>query len=108
VPPGIKPQEVMAALAEFVDFSSLGYRPSPPVLSRDDSDKPYERGAAFAAPRKGMTREEAEHEFGAPVSENEHREGGLRVTTLRFVRSDQQIVGDFVEGILVRFSMSSR
>jgi len=108
VPPGVKPQEVMAALAEFVDFSSLGYRPSPPVLSRDDRDEPYERGAAFAAPRKGMTREEAEHEFGAPVSENEHREGGLRVTTLRFVRSDQQIVGDFVEGVLVRFSMSSR
>jgi hypothetical protein len=107
VPAGIKPQEVMAALAEYVDFSSLGYRPSPPALSHG-GDEPYDRDASFAAPRKGMTRDEAEHEFGAPVSENEHREGGLRVTTLRFVRNDQQIVGDFVEGILVRFSMSSR
>jgi hypothetical protein len=105
VPAGIKPEEVMAALAEFVDFSSLGFRPPVPALSRDDRDGPGDR---TAAPRKGMTREEAEHAFGPPASENEHREGGLRVVTLRFVLPDQQIVADFVEGVLVRFSMSSR
>jgi hypothetical protein len=55
-----------------------------------------------------MTREEAEHEFGPPASENEHREGALRVVTLRFVLRNEQIVGDFVEGVLVRFSTSSR
>jgi hypothetical protein len=103
VPAGIKPEEVMAALAEFVDFTSLGYRPAAPVLSRDSA--PGERGVA---PRKGMTRDEAEHEFGPPVSDDEHPEGGLKVTTLRFVLRDQQIVADFVEGILVRFSISSR
>jgi hypothetical protein len=105
VPAGIKPDEVMAALADFVDFSSLGYRPPAPALSRDDRDGPDDR---TAAPRKGMTREEAEHEFGPPASENEHREGGLRVVTLRFVLRDQQIVADFVEGVLIRFSTSSR
>jgi hypothetical protein len=108
VPAGIKPEEVMAALAEFVDFSSLGYHPPAPVLSRDEHDDRDDRDDRTVAPRKGMTREEAEHEFGPPASENEHREGGLRVVTLRFDLRNQQIVGDFVEGVLVRFSTSSR
>lgn len=108
VPAGIKPEEVMAALAEFVDFSSLGYHPPAPVLSRDERDDRDDRDDRTVAPRKGMTREEAEHEFGPPTSENEHREGGLRVVTLRFDLRNQQIVGDFVEGVLVRFSTSSR
>jgi hypothetical protein len=105
VPAGIKPEEVMAALAEFVDFSSLGYHPPSPVSSRNDRDDRNDRTVAL---RKGMTREEAEHEFGPPASENEHGEGGLRVVTLRFGLRDQQIVADFVEGVLVRFSTSSR
>jgi hypothetical protein len=108
VPAGIKPEEVMAALAGFVDFSSLGYHPPAPVLSRDERDDRDGRDDRTVAPRKGMTREEAEHEFGPPASENEHREGGLRVVTLRFDLRNQQIVGDFVEGVLVRFSTSSR
>ena len=55
-----------------------------------------------------MTRDEAEREFGPPVTASEHREGGLLVTTLRFERRDQEITADFVEDVLVRFSMSSR
>ncbi len=99
VPSGIKPEEVMAALAQWVDFSSAGF-PAPGV----------DRAAsAFTtSPRKGMTRAEAEREFGPAVNDNEHREGGLTVNTLRFVSRDQQLVADFVEDTMVRFSMSSR
>ena len=101
----------MAALSEYVDFSSLGYRPAVmPALSRNDLDDRDDRGRRDdgALPRKGMTRNEAQLEFGPPVGENEHVEGGLRITTVRFVRGDNLIVADFVEGVLVRFSMSSR
>jgi hypothetical protein len=111
VPSGIKPEEVMAALAEFVDFSSLGYHPAVPLQPRDDRDAPDDRDVPVVrtvAPHKGMTREEAELAFGRPVSEKEHREGALSVTTLRFVGPEQQVVADFVEDVLVRFSMSSR
>ena len=96
VPSGIKPDEVMAALAKYVDFSP-GDFPS----RRDDRD-------AGTMPRKGMTRAEAEHEFGPAANANIHTEGGLTVTTLRFVRRDEQITADFVEDVLVRFSMTSR
>jgi hypothetical protein len=98
VPSGIKPEEVMAALEQYVDFS-------PGFSSRRRGERPVAEGSL---PRKGMSRVEAEREFGPPVTASEHREGGLVVTTLRFVRRDQEITADFVEDILVRFSTSSR
>jgi hypothetical protein len=101
----------MAALAEYVDFASLGYRPSlPPPQARGDRDDndPLSSASPAISPRKGMTRAEAESAYGPPVSERQRREGGLTVTMLRFESRDQQIVADFVEDVLVRFSMSSR
>jgi hypothetical protein len=99
VPAGIRPEEVMAALEQSVDFSPGGF-PSPrregPAVSQG------------TLPRKGMTRVEAEREFGPPANATQHRDGGLVVTTLRFVSRDQEITADFVEDVLVRFSMSSR
>jgi hypothetical protein len=96
VPSGISPEQVMAALGQYVDFSAGGF-----ASRRDDRD-------ANSLPRKGMTRADAEREFGPAVTANEHSEGGLTVTTLKFTRGDQQIVADFVENVLVRFTMSSR
>ena len=99
VPAGIKPEEVMAALERYVDFSRGGFPPrrrEVPAVSQG------------TLPRKGMTRDEAEREFGPPVNATQRREGGLVITTLRFVRRDQEITADFVEDVLVRFSMSSR
>ena len=101
VPSGIKPEEVMAALQQYVDFSPGGF----PAPRRDD--RQGDRATA-SVPRKGMTRVEAEREFGPPVNVSEHRDGGLAVTPLKFVSRDQQITADFVEDVLVRFSMSSR
>jgi hypothetical protein len=98
VPAGIRPEEVMAALERYVDFSPGGFpsRSEAPAVSQG------------TLPRKGMTRDQAEREFGPPVNTTQHREGGLVITTLRFVRRDQEITADFVEDVLVRFSMSSR
>ena len=112
VPKGIRPEEVMAALAQFVDFSALGYRPDPAALRDAHDDGDFDTADIDAldnldsddAPRKGMTRAEAELAFGRPVSEKEHREGVLTVTTLRFVHRNVRIAADFVEDVLVRFS----
>ena len=98
VPSGIKPEEVMAALERYVDFS-------PSVSSRRGDDRPV---AESSLPRKGMSRAEAERAFGRPARENERREGDLVITTLIFERRDQDITADFVEDVLVRFSISSR
>jgi hypothetical protein len=108
VPDGIRPEDVMAALGEYVDFESLA-----PRATREDSSARILRDAAppsgdITQLRKGMTRAEAERAFGRPAETSERRDGGLAVTTLVFVVSDQRIGADFVEDVLVRYTITSK
>lgn len=97
VPAGIRPAEVMAALAEYVDFSSWPSRvESAPSLSSD------------SAPRKGMTLTDAERAFGRPSESSERREGTLTVSRVVFVVGEQRITAEFVEDVLVRYTIASR
>lgn len=104
VPRGITPAEVMEALSEYVDFWSTGFMApsSEPLLVRDVPPP------ADALPRKGMTRAEAERELGRPIETSERREGALTVTTVVFAPSGRHISADFVDDILVRYSITSR
>lgn len=107
VPAGIRPQDVMAALADYVDFGSLATLTMRQTTREDD---------VFAAPpsgditllRKGMTRADAERAFGAPTESSERKEGGLVIRTLVFAAGDQRISADFVEDVLVRYTITSR
>jgi len=58
--------------------------------------------------RKGMSRGEAERAFGRPVDVSERRDGGLLVTTLAFDVGDQRVVADFVEDVLVKYTVTSK
>ena len=110
VPPGMRPQDVMAALAEYVDFGGV---PTAAAL-------PVPAGAPLPAPippppsgdvsqlRKGMTRGEAESIFGQPVESSQKRSGDLVVTTLVFATTNQRVSADFVEDLLVRYTISSK
>jgi hypothetical protein len=55
-----------------------------------------------------MTRVEVERDLGVPSESSEHREGSLTVTTLVYFRQDQRIAVDFVDEVLVRYSLASR
>ncbi len=106
VPAGLRPEGVMAALAEYVDFSNAG---ADVMEARPIVDAPPPPLSADAVlPRKGMTRDEAERAFGKPVDVSDRREGSMVVTTVVFVRGDQRISADFVDGILIRYSITSR
>jgi hypothetical protein len=95
VPAGMRPEDMMAALAEYVDF---GGRPaSAPAPTGDVSQV-----------RKGLSRAETERLFGIPMSSSERREGGLSVTTLVFEVGDQRISADFVDDVLIRYTITSR
>lgn len=104
VPRGLRPEDVMAALAEYVDFGSL----APASLRSRGDDAPPPSSGDITLLRKGMTRGEAERAFGKPVEGSERRDGGLVIKTLVFNSGDQRISADFVEDVLVRYTISSR
>jgi len=97
VPEGIRPQDVAAALGEFVDFGgSAGTEPALPPTGD------------ITALRKGMTRAEAERAFGRPTEASKSIEGTLVLTAVIFDVGDQRITADFVEDVLVRYTVSSK
>lgn len=104
VPRNLSPEDIVAALGEYVDFSP---RPAaaPPVVNLLPAEPP---SGDASAPRKGMLRDEAERAFGRPTSRSQRREGSLTVTVLTFETDDRRISADFVEDVLIRYTVSSR
>jgi hypothetical protein len=100
VPAGMRPDDVMAALAEYVDFRMPSMHPTmlPPAAPTD----------ALAQLRKGMTRADAERLFGDPAQSSERTAGDVTVTTLVFLTPTQRVTADFVEDLLVRYSIESK
>jgi hypothetical protein len=92
VPANISPRDIVDVLGEFVDFN-----PSPESGSTND------RGL-----RKGLLRAEAERLLGRPVDSSERREGALRVLSLVFVRGNDRITAEFVEDVLIRYTIFVR
>ncbi len=97
VPVGVKPEDIVATLAEFVDFRA-GEGGGEATMPRGD----------ITQLKKGLHRSEAERLFGRPVQSTEKREGSIVITTLTFVVGEQRIAADFVEDVLVRYTISSR
>jgi hypothetical protein len=94
----MRPEDVVSALAEYVDFNGPEARSSalPPPMGD------------VSMVRKGLSRGETERLFGAPASSSERREGGLAVTTVVFNVRDQRISADFVDDVLIRYTIMSR
>jgi hypothetical protein len=104
VPEDIQPQDIATALAEYVDFGDVVRT----GRSRDEFRPDPLPAGDITALRKGMTRAEAERAFGRPVESSKSGSGDLAVTTLVFSLGDQRITADFVEDILVRYTVSSK
>jgi hypothetical protein len=93
VPAGaLTPAAVEAALARYVDFAEEPGQPESPLA---------------AGLRKGLSLEEVGEMLGEPVRKQERMEGTLRVSTRTFERGRERVVADFVEGVLVRYEVSS-
>ena len=97
VPSGIRPEDVMAALRDYVEFA-----PGSSQAERTAS------APSDLAPRKGMLRADAEQAFGKPTESSTSREGTLTVAKVVFVTDDERITAEFVEDVLVRYTISSK
>lgn len=89
VPTNISPRDIVDVLGEFVDFN-----PSPESGSTND------RGL-----HKGLLRADAERLLGRPLDSSERREGTLRVLSLVFLRGNERITAEFVEDVLIRYTI---
>jgi hypothetical protein len=108
VPAEVTPDEVVRALRPYIDFTP------PPLAAGVDT-------ATVSAPiavadtamsestlKKGMLRAEVERKLGPAKEASDRREGQLVVTTLVFQRADERIAAEFVEGVLIRYTITVR
>ena len=101
VPADVRPRDIMSALARFVDFGG-----DAPVPTGTDVQLPWP--SQTAAPRVGMPREEAEHLFGRPVESFSRWDGSRYVTMIVFDTGGERITSEFVENVMVRYTVMSK
>ncbi|HEV8253779.1 MAG TPA: hypothetical protein VGQ78_03420 [Vicinamibacteria bacterium] len=93
----LTPDGLMRALAEYVDFSGR-------TAAAAEDERPAGRGPL----RKGLTWDEVEDLLGSPETTSDHTEGSLKTKTAVFLRGDDRIEALFVEGVLVKYTISSK
>ena len=108
VPRGLGPDGVMRALAEYVAFPFAGdRRPGDRVTAQPLLTEPAAMPGTGAI-RKGMTQAEIEQALGRPEKSTNRMEGTLRVVTATYSRGDQVVTAEFVEGVLIKYSIASK
>jgi hypothetical protein len=101
VPPAALTAEGLTrALAEWVDFEG---RPGRATVE-DDQPPAAGRGPL----RKGLAWEEVTDMLGQPETTSDRTEGSLKTKTAVFVRGGDRIETLFVEGVLVKYTISSK
>jgi hypothetical protein len=103
--PALTPEAVMLALAEYVDFgekTSVAASPSPLNSPQAAPAAPGSR-----LPRKGMLLEEADALLGTPKTISQRAEGKLKVLTRTYAMASGRVTAEFVEGVLIRYTMTS-
>jgi len=93
------PEAVMAALAEYVDFSPMGGG----VAAAAEAAGP---GAGVLDIRKGMTVEEVEALLGPAMSAKSEENAGLEIMTRTYDHPDHKVVAKFAGGVLVDFAIT--
>jgi hypothetical protein len=97
----------MAALADYVDFGALGSELADSgepcdELRRSAGEQPSDR-----FPRKGMLAQDVDARIGAAANTRDRKEGALRVETREYATGDGRITAEFVEGVLIRYTVRS-
>jgi hypothetical protein len=112
----LTPEVIQSALAQYVSFPGDAGDPgagghavtnapggSPALVERaPDAGVDPAQGL-----KKGMSREQVEALYGPATEAHDHTENGLTVTSCIYKGRDARIQADFVNGVLVRYLMSS-
>jgi hypothetical protein len=94
----VTPEAVMTALEKYVDFGQLRSSEGEATVS----SKP--RAGSL---RKGMLLPEADALLGPPATTTERKEGSLKVVERTYSAPMGQVSAWFVEGVLIRYTLTS-
>jgi hypothetical protein len=102
----ITPEAIKEALAAYVEFDEPAAALAEvaiPVAGTIPVGKPGPGGL----PAKGMLQSDVDELLGPPKRTTDRMEGRLKVTTRVYPTTAGQVTAEFVEGVLIRFSMTS-
>jgi hypothetical protein len=103
-PVGIK--EALAAYVEFPEATAAVNSASPPP-ALPVAGAPATRPAAGGLPRKGMLLADVDRLLGTPQKSTDRMEGRLKVTSRVYSTNGGVVTAEFVEGVLIRYTMTS-
>jgi hypothetical protein len=115
VPPDITPQDVMAALSQYVSFppemtghaqpSAGGGSVAPPAAAPIERPSPPAGGTTMNGLQKGMRLDQVRALLGNPTGSADTEHDGLQVHSETYEQGASYIHADFVNGVLVRYSV---
>lgn len=100
----LTPEAVKEALAAYLEFPEPAPEAPPIPMS---GNLPASRPAG-GLPSKGMLADDVDRQLGAPKSSSERAEGRLKVTTRVYDTDAGRVTAEFVEGVLIRYTVVSR
>ena len=101
----LTPGAVKAALAEYVDFDTVDFGGRD--KAREARSEQPESPRLFVL-KKGASEHEVNRAYGEPLSRNIEQLKNFSLVTARYQTDDGELLAHFVEGVLVKYSMSSK
>jgi hypothetical protein len=103
---GLTVESVKAALATYVEF------PEPEGVAASTPPTPFGQAGAPAPvegglPTKGMLQADVDQLLGTPQKSSDRAEGRLKVTTRVYATKAGRVSAEFVEGVLIRYTITS-
>jgi hypothetical protein len=93
----VTPEGVMTALEKYVEFGQL----------RSEGEATASSKPRAGSLRKGMLLQEADALLGPPATTTQRKEGSLKVVERKYSAPMGQVTAWFVEGVLVRYTLTS-
>jgi hypothetical protein len=104
----VTPDAVKEALAAYLEFGEAAAAvPETAAGQPLTGTVPPGKPAPGGLPSKGMLQADVDQLLGPPQRTSDRMEGRLKVSTRVYPTAAGQVTAEFVEGVLIRFSMTS-
>jgi hypothetical protein len=106
----LTPESVKQALAAYLDFpeAAAAAESAPQPFGPGTSGATAGPAAGSGLPAKGMLQDDVDQMLGTPEKSADRPEGKLKVTTRVYSTKAGRVSAEFVEGVLIRYTVTSQ